>query len=60
MKPDDAITTEASAYPLLVYVHVPKTAGSTIKKILGLSSPRGNAYVEQIIYNSAAFLELAQ
>ena len=33
-KADDASSLEASSYPLIVYVHVPKTAGSTIKTIL--------------------------
>ena len=41
MKGDEDARLEASAYPLIVFVHVPKTAGSTIKKILDLCTPRG-------------------
>ena len=57
---EDAATTDVSAYPLIVYVHVPKTAGNTIQTILGICTPRGNSNVEFIINNRAAFLDFAR
>ena len=41
MKGDEDARLEASAYPLIVFVHVPKTAGSTVKKVLHYCTPRG-------------------
>lgn len=32
---------DTKSYPLIVYIHVPKTAGSTVTKVLYLCTPRG-------------------
>jgi hypothetical protein len=39
--------------PLLVFVHVPKTAGSTVNAVLGLCSPRGLRQCEGIFHTDA-------
>jgi hypothetical protein len=58
-KADDAAILEVSTYPLIVYVHVPKTAGATIKKMLSLCSPRGYADAHFVI-KKRSFLDLAR
>ncbi len=57
---DDASKSEASAYPLIVYLHVPKTAGSTITKILSLCTPAENNNVLFTINDRVAFIDLAR
>jgi hypothetical protein len=57
---DDAARSEASAHPLIMYVHVPKTAGSTISRILGLCTPRGTHSVHLVLDHGDAFLGLAR
>jgi hypothetical protein len=51
--------TDPTAYPLLAFVHVPKTAGSTVKNVLGLSSPRGYSYCETMIHKGQEFVDYA-
>ena len=51
---------EASAYPLIVFVHVPKTAGSTIKKLLSLCTPGGNINVQFLMDDRDVFLDIAR
>ena len=51
---------EVAAYPLIVYVHVPKTAGRTIKKFLNICTPRGEGYIESAIHNKIDFLTIAR
>ena len=36
--------------PLLAYIHVPKTAGSTVNSVLDLCSPHGVSHCEAIFY----------
>ena len=60
MKGDTDARLEASAYPLIVFVHVPKTAGSTVKKVLHYCTPRGLRDAQDVLGNSAAFLGLAR
>jgi hypothetical protein len=59
-KADDVARLEASSYPLIVYVHAPKTGGSTIKRILDSCSPRGHHSIETIIDDRASCLDLAR
>jgi len=59
-KANDAARLEASAYPLIVYIHVPKTAGSTIKTILNFCTARGHPYIEEIFGDRATILNLAR
>jgi len=59
-KADDAARLEPSAYPLIVFVHVPKTAGNTIKLLLYVCTPRARADVQLVIDDRAAFLDLAR
>lgn len=56
MKLDATKPTDAASYPLLAFVHVPKTAGSTVKNVLGLCSPRGYAYCETMIHKGQEFV----
>ena len=49
-----------SGYPLIVFVHVPKTAGSTIKKLLGLCTPGGDINVQFLMDDRDAFLDIAR
>jgi hypothetical protein len=56
----DNAALEPSSYPLIVYIHVPKTAGSTVKTILGLCTQRGHGNIEYIINDRAAFLNVAR
>lgn len=51
---------EASRFPLIVYIHVPKTAGSTIKRVLQACTPRGDGNVQFVISDKAALLNLAR
>jgi hypothetical protein len=44
--------------PLLAFVHVPKTAGSTVNAVLGHCSPRGLSHCEGILHTDA-FLDHA-
>jgi hypothetical protein len=60
VKGDRDARLEASAYPLIVFVHVPKTAGSTIKQVLNLCTPRANGWAELIIGNCVSFPGLAR
>lgn len=47
-------------FPLIAFVHVPKTGGSTVNKLLHLCSPRGLAHVHSEPFSDAgAFLDLA-
>jgi hypothetical protein len=39
---------DVERFPLIVYVHVPKTAGSTVNKVLWLCSHRGQGHCEEI------------
>jgi hypothetical protein len=51
---------DPSAYPLIVYVHVPKTAGSTIKTILNFCTARGHPYIEEVFGDRATILNFAR
>lgn len=57
---DDAATVEPSRYPLIVFVHVPKTAGSTVQTVLHKCTPRGHGNVQVVLHDRASFLELAR
>jgi len=57
---DGGARLEASAYPLIVFVHVPKTAGSTIKKLLTLCTPGGDINVQFLMDDRDAFLDIAR
>lgn len=57
---DAAAGVAASSYPLIVYIHVPKTAGTTVKRVLHLCAPRGHNCVEMIARDPAVFLETAR
>jgi hypothetical protein len=59
-KVEDAARVEPNCYPLIAYVHVPKTAGSTIEKVLDLCTPRGHSNIENVISDQASFLDLAR
>ncbi|MGD0639112.1 MAG: hypothetical protein ABSC22_00065 [Roseiarcus sp.] len=52
---DDADKKDVSAYPLIAYVHVPKTAGTTVKKILNVCAFGGD-----VVDDPASFLNLAR
>lgn len=56
--PQDSV--DVSAYPLIVFVHVPKTAGTTIKEVLRLCTPRGNGNIRNILENRRQFLDIAR
>ena len=59
-KVDDAGRLDPSLYPLIVYVHVLKTAGTTVNRILGLCSSRGRDSIHLINDGSAAFVDLVR
>lgn len=46
----------SSEQPLIVYVHVPKTAGSTINAALKSAHPKGHDHIENLM-NQPGFLE---
>jgi hypothetical protein len=50
-------TTQAAQHttplPLIAFVHVPKTAGSTVNAVLALCSPRGLSHCEAILDTNA-------
>ena len=52
------VTQHTSPLPLLVFVHVPKTAGPTVNAVLDRCSPRGLSHCEEIAYTDA-FLDRA-
>jgi hypothetical protein len=51
---------DPSAYPLIVYVHVPKTGGSSVTEVLDRSTPRGRGDVHKIIDEKDECLALAR
>src|ERR1700722_4984554 len=59
MKGDRDARLEASAYPLIVFVHVPKTAGSTVTRTLELCTPRGYRDVQYLVDNRTELLDAA-
>jgi hypothetical protein len=50
---------DPSAYPLIVYVHVPKTAGTTVKRVLALCAC-GRGDVHRIMSDKAAVTKLGR
>jgi hypothetical protein len=52
------VTQHTAPLPLLAFVHVPKTAGSTVNAVLGHCSPRGLRHCEGILHTDA-FLDHA-
>jgi len=46
-------TRRTTPLPLLAFVHVPKTAGSTVNAVLDLCSPRGLSHCETIAHTDA-------
>jgi hypothetical protein len=57
MRLDAVEATDPARFPLLAFVHVPNTAGSTVKNVLGLCSPRGHAFVETLIHKGQEFID---
>ena len=47
------VTQHTTPLPLLAFVHVPKTAGSTVNAVLGRCSPRGLGHCEGILDTNA-------
>jgi hypothetical protein len=60
MKGDEDTRLEASAYPLIVFVHVPKTAGSTVTRTLQLCTPRGYRDVQYLVDNRTKLVDAAR
>jgi hypothetical protein len=52
------VAQHTTPLPLLAFVHVPKTAGSTVNAVLDLCSPRGLSHCE-VIFHTDAFLDHA-
>ena len=52
------VAQHTTPLPLLAFIHVPKTAGSTVNAVLNLCSPRGLSHCEEIFYTDA-FLDHA-
>ena len=52
------VAQRTTPLPLLAFVHVPKTAGSTVNAVLYRCSPRGLSHCEEI-FNTDAFLDHA-
>jgi hypothetical protein len=46
--PSDGSVQDVERFPLIVYVHVPKTGGSTVYKVLWACSHRGQGHCERI------------
>jgi hypothetical protein len=47
--PSDNPAYSAECFPLIIFVHVPKTGGSTVNKLLSLCSHRGCEHCETIL-----------
>ena len=47
------VAQRTTPLPLLAFVHVPKTAGSTVNAVLDRCSPRGVSHCEEILYTDA-------
>jgi hypothetical protein len=52
------VAQHTTPLPLLAFVHVPKTAGSSVNAVLGHCSPRGLSHCE-VIFDTDAFLDHA-
>src|SRR5580698_9795680 len=55
---DDA--TESMDFPLIVFVHVPKAAGSTVNKFLSECSHRGRSITRRKYLEKSKFVEYAR
>jgi hypothetical protein len=51
--PIEDVTQHTTPLPLLAFVHVPKTAGSTVNAVLDHCSPRGLSHCEGIFHTDA-------
>jgi hypothetical protein len=60
MKGDENASLEPSAYPLIAYVHVPKTAGTTVRRILDICTPRGSGRVQTLIKDRKSLVDFAR
>jgi hypothetical protein len=57
---EDDPRLKASAYPLIAFIHAPKTAGTTVKQLLDLCSLRAHGSVHFVWDDRAALLNLAR
>ncbi|MFO1098500.1 MAG: hypothetical protein U1E81_09625 [Xanthobacteraceae bacterium] len=46
---ENAAKLDPGRYPLIIYVHVPKTAGTSVKKFLRTCAPRGHEEIHTLV-----------